>query len=110
MKSLKIFTIWEICPANHLKAGKKSGLQKYFPLRLQFCDVSLHLQFGLMFVFHVDTFKSRAMLAPRSRAVKKPYGASIRYYVQQIILGVEIKFHCMSAQSEPMRRLNKIIQ
>ena len=30
-----------------------------------------------MFVLHVDTFKARAMFAPRSRAVKKPYGASL---------------------------------
>ena len=42
-----------------------------------------------MFVFHVDTLKNRAMLAPRSRAVKKPYGASVRNDIQQIILGVE---------------------
>ena len=54
-----------------------------------------------MFVFHVDTFKNRAMLAPRSRAVKKPQKASITNDIQQIILSVEKKFHCMSAQSEP---------
>ena len=30
-----------------------------------------------MFVLHVDTFKARAMFAPRYRAVKKPYGASL---------------------------------
>ena len=67
-------------------------------------------QRAAMFVFHVDTLKNRAMLAPRSRAVKKPCGASVRNDIQQIILGVENKFHCMSAQSEPMRRLKKIIQ
>ena len=63
-----------------------------------------------MFVLHVDTFKNRAMLTPRSRAVKKLYRASIRNDIQQIILGVENKFHYMSAQSEPMRRLQKIKQ
>ena len=30
-----------------------------------------------MFVLRVDTFKARAMFASRSRAVKKPYGASL---------------------------------
>ena len=45
-----------------------------------------------MLVIHVDTFKNRAMLTPRSRAVKKLYGASIRNDIQQIILGVENKF------------------
>ena len=38
------------------------------------------------------TLKNRAMLTPRSRAVKKLYGASIRNDIQQIILGVENKF------------------
>ena len=28
-------------------------------------------------VLHVDTFKARAMFVPRSRAVKKTYGASL---------------------------------
>ena len=32
-----------------------------------------------MFVLHVDTFKARAMFAPRSRAVKKLYGATLTY-------------------------------
>ena len=32
-----------------------------------------------MYVLHVDTFKARAMLAPRSRAVKKLYGATLTY-------------------------------
>ena len=31
-----------------------------------------------MFVLHVDTFKDRAMFVLRSRAVKKPFGASLR--------------------------------
>ena len=63
-----------------------------------------------MFVLHVDTFKNRTMLTPRSRAFKNLYGASIRNDIQQIILGVENKFHYMSAQSEPMQRLQKIKQ
>ena len=54
--------------------------------------------------------QNRPMLTPRSRAVKKLYGASIRNDIQQIILGVENKFHYMSAQSEPMRRLQQIKQ
>ena len=49
---------------------------------------------------HDDTFKARAMFAPRSRAVKKPYGVSLNKDIQQIILGIKNKFHCMSAQSE----------
>ena len=53
-----------------------------------------------MFFLHDDTFKARAMFAPRSRAVKKPYGVSLDNDIQQIILG-------MSAQSEPMRWLTK---
>ena len=56
---------------------------------------------------HDDTFKARAMFAPRSRAVKKPYGVSLNKDIQQIILGIKNKFHCMSAQSEPIRRLTK---
>ena len=31
MKSFKIFKICEICPADHLKAEKKKGLQRHFP-------------------------------------------------------------------------------
>ena len=60
-----------------------------------------------MFFFHDDTFKARAMFAPRSRAVKKLYGVSLNRDIQQIILGIKNKFHCMSAQSEPIRRLTK---
>ena len=56
---------------------------------------------------HDDTFKARAMFAPRSRAAKKPYGVSLNKDIQQIILGIKNKFHCMSAQSEPIRRLTK---
>ena len=56
---------------------------------------------------HDDTFKARAMFAPRSRAVKKPYGVSLNKDIQQIILGVKNKFRFMSAQSEPMRWLTK---
>ena len=63
-----------------------------------------------MFVLHVDNFKNHAMLTPRSRAFKKLYEASIRNDIRQIILGVENKFHYMSAQSEPMRRLQKMKQ
>ena len=37
-----------------------------------------------MFVLHVDTFQARAMLAPRSRAVKKPYGASFKEFALKI--------------------------
>ena len=57
--------------------------------------------------FCMMTLKARAMFAPRSRAVKKPYGVSLNKDIQQIILGVKNKFHCMSAQSEPMRWLTK---
>ena len=50
------------------------------------------------------------MFVPRSRAVKKPYRASLGNDIQQSIIGVENKFHCMPAQSEAMGRLKKIIQ
>ena len=30
-----------------------------------------------MFVLHVDSFQARALFAPRSRAVKKPCGATL---------------------------------
>ena len=32
-----------------------------------------------MFILHVDSYRARAMLALRSRAVKKPYGASLNH-------------------------------
>ena len=38
-----------------------------------------------MFVLHVDTFKACAMFVPRSRAVKKPYGASLKSFHVQVL-------------------------
>ena len=35
--------------------------------------------FVAMFVLHVNTFKAHALFALRSRVVKKPYGASLKY-------------------------------
>ena len=32
-----------------------------------------------MFILHVDSYRARAMFALRSRAVKKPYGASLNH-------------------------------
>ena len=34
-----------------------------------------------MFVLHVDPFKARAMFAPRSRALKKPYGKCVNQQI-----------------------------
>ena len=51
VKSLKIFTVCEICLADHLKAEKKLGLQRKFHRYLQFCVFFLHLKFGLMNFF-----------------------------------------------------------
>ena len=45
-----------------------------------------------MFVLHVDTFKARAMFAPRSRAVKKIYGASLRRV--QLIVNINNDHGC----------------
>ena len=68
---------------------------------------SVRSYLAAMLFFHDDTFKARAMFAPRSRAVKKPCRVSLNKDIQQIILGIKNKFHCMSAQSEPIRRLTK---
>ena len=35
-----------------------------------------------MFVLPVDTLKARSMFAPRSREVKKPYGASLSKFIE----------------------------
>ena len=43
-------------------------------------------------VLHVDTFKARAMFAPRSRAVKKIYGASLRRV--QLIVNINHDHGC----------------
>ena len=45
-----------------------------------------------MFVLNVDTFKARAMFAPRSRAVKKIYGASLRRV--QLIVNINHDHGC----------------
>ena len=46
-----MFTICEICPADHLKVGEK-GLQRQFPRYLQFFVIFLHLKFGSMNYFY----------------------------------------------------------
>ena len=51
MKSFEMFTICEICPADHLKVGEK-GLQRQFPRYLQFFVIFLHLKFGHMNCFY----------------------------------------------------------
>lgn len=37
---------------------------------------------AVLFVLHVESFKARAMSAPRSRAVKKPHGASLNDFLR----------------------------
>ena len=37
---------------------------------------------AVLFVLHVESFKVRAMSAPRSRAVKKPHGASLNDFLR----------------------------
>ena len=54
VKSLKIFTVCEICPTNHLKAKKKRRLQRQLPGYLQFCVFFLSLKFGLMNFFFTN--------------------------------------------------------
>ena len=63
MKSLKMFTICEICPADHLKAEK--GLHGQFARYLQFCVFFLYLKFGLMnfFCLLTDTRKGTHMFS-----------------------------------------------
>ena len=51
MKSFKMFIICEICPADHLKVGKKV-LQRQFPRYLQFCVIFFYLKFGPMNLFY----------------------------------------------------------
>ena len=51
MKSFKMFIICEICPADHLKVGKK-GLQRHFPRYFQFCVIFFYLKFGPMNFFY----------------------------------------------------------
>ena len=41
-----MFTICEICPADHLKAEKNKGLRKQFPRYLQGWVFFLYLKFG----------------------------------------------------------------
>ena len=52
MKSLKMFTTCEICPADHLKVSGKKELQRQFPRCLQFCVIFLYLKFGPMNCFY----------------------------------------------------------
>ena len=42
-----MFTIFNICPADHLKPKKKRILQKQFPRFVQFCVFFHYLKFGL---------------------------------------------------------------
>ena len=57
MKSLKMFTICEICPADHLK-------QRQFPRHLQFCVLFLYLKFGLMNFLSTGTKKGTKFNGP----------------------------------------------
>ena len=56
MKSFEMFTICEICPADHLKVGEK-GLQRQFPRYLQFFVIFLHLKFA----FPMNCFYQQAL-------------------------------------------------
>ena len=56
MKSFEMFTICEICPADHLKVGEK-GLKRQFPRYLQFFVIFLHLKFA----FPMNCFYQQAL-------------------------------------------------
>ena len=52
MKSFKMFIICEICPADHLKVGKKEVTKAVSSLFAILCNFFVYLKFGLMNLFY----------------------------------------------------------
>ena len=50
--NLKMFTICELFPADHVKAEKKYEFRWLFPRYLQFCVFFLYLKFGPINIFY----------------------------------------------------------